>query len=326
MHILCPNCAASYQVSASAIGTAGRSVRCVRCRSVWHQQPPAEVAPLVIAPPPIVPREPAGDATVAAFQSELGQEAPPRAAADMPAEAPAPAASENGDPAGPSLDQLIGLPSDAPPATDTAAEPEPPAGAALSEIAIASERAPPIAPQAPASDDEPQPSNIESIAARRGRRSHARRHISVRSARMPAVILLLVGVVAALVAWRGSIVRHAPQLASLYGAIGLPVNLRGLNFTEVKVSRDTHDGAAVLVVEGSIVSAASKPVEVPRLRFAMRNEAGGEIYAWTAMPTREVREPGETLAFRSRLASPPGEGRDVTVRFFTRLDAVAGLR
>jgi hypothetical protein len=148
----------------------------------------------------------------------------------------------------------------------------------------------------------------------------------VRSARTPAVILLLVGVVAALIAWRGSIVRHAPQMASLYGAIGLPVNLRGLNFTEVKVSRDIHDGVAVLVVEGSIVSAASKPVEVPRLRFAMRNEAGGEIYAWTAMPAREVLEPGETLAFRSRLASPPGEGRDVTVRFFNRLDAVAGLR
>jgi predicted Zn finger-like uncharacterized protein len=325
MHIVCPNCAASYQVSASAIGAAGRSVRCVRCRSVWHQQPQAEVAPLAAVPPPLAPRGPVSEAIVAAFRSELGHEPPPPAADTAPpVETPAAAASENGDPAGPSLAQLIESPSDA--ATDTATEPELPAGAALPEIAIAAERAPPIAPQTPAADEEPQPSNIESIAARRGRRSNARRRISVRSARTPAVILLLVGVVAALIAWRGSIVRHAPQMASLYGAIGLPVNLRGLNFTEVKVSRDIHDGVAVLVVEGSIVSAASKPVEVPRLRFAMRNEAGGEIYAWTAMPAREVLEPGETLAFRSRLASPPGEGRDVTVRFFNRLDAVAGLR
>jgi hypothetical protein len=79
-------------------------------------------------------------------------------------------------------------------------------------------------------------------------------------------------------------------------------------------------------VEGNIVSVASKAVEVPRLRFAMRSEAGNEVYAWTAMPSREVLGPGETLPFRSRLASPPGEGRDVMVRFFTRLDAVAGLR
>ena len=143
---------------------------------------------------------------------------------------------------------------------------------------------------------------------------------------MPGVILLLACMVAALIGWRGTIVKHAPQMASLYAAIGLPVNLRGLTFTEVKVSRDIHDGVAVLVVEGTIASTASKPVEVPRLRFAMRNEAGGEMYAWTAMPTREVLEPGETMPFRSRLASPPGEGRDVTVRFFTRLDAIAGLR
>ena len=44
------------------------------------------------------------------------------------------------------------------------------------------------------------------------------------------------------------------------------------------------------------------------------------------MPSQPVLEPGETLPFRSRLASPPGEGRDVQVRFFTRRDAVAGLR
>ena len=33
--------------------------------------------------------------------------------------------------------------------------------------------------------------------------------------------------------------------------------------------------------------------------------------------------PGEAVPFRSRLASPPPDGRDVQVRFFTRRDAVA---
>jgi len=36
-----------------------------------------------------------------------------------------------------------------------------------------------------------------------------------------------------------------------------------------------------------------------------------------------VLAPGETLAFVSRLASPPKEVRDVAVRFFTARDAVA---
>ncbi len=242
----------------------------------------------------------------------------------MPESEPAPAVSENGDPAGPSLDQLIETPSAGEtPAEEAQAEPEQSAPS-LSDIAIPSE-------QTSAADEPPgapaKAANVENVAARRPlKRGTARRRIPVRATRMPAVILLLACVVAALIGWRGTIVKHAPQMASLYAAIGLPVNLRGLTFTEVKVSRDIHDGVAVLMVEGTIASTASKPVEVPRLRFAMRNEVGGEVYAWTAMPTREVLEPGETLPFRSRLASPPGEGRDVTVRFFTRLDATAGLR
>jgi predicted Zn finger-like uncharacterized protein len=310
MHIVCPNCAASYKIDASVIGPAGRSVRCVRCRSVWHQALPE-------------PELPAAN-DVVTFKSELG----PPAAAEPPAPEPAaeaiqpaPAVTENGDPAGPPLEQLIGP--NAEPSPEAAAEP--PAGASLSDITIPA--APPAADEAPAVDAQAD-SDIESIAARRrARRGTARRRIpSSRFARMPALILTLACVIAALIGWRGHIVRHAPQMASLYAAIGLPVNLRGLTFTDVKVSRDVHDGVSVLVVEGAVVSTASRAVEVPRLRFAMRNEAGGEVYAWTAMPSREVLEPGETLPFRSRLASPPSEGRDVTVRFFTRLDAVAGLR
>ena len=325
MQILCPNCAATYQVSATAIGGSGRSVRCVRCRTTWFQQPLAEAAPLTIAPAAMP--QPASDETIAAFKSELGSEPPqpaPEAEPEPPAAAPPP---ENGDAAGPSLADLM-----AANAETSAGGPEPlaspEAAAALSEIAIPAEAAPPTVPGNGAPEDAERkiPDNIESIAARRRKRSTARRRFPIRGSVTPVMILVLAGVIASLIAWRGSVVKHVPQLASLYSAVGMPVNLRGLTFTGVKVSRETQDGVMVLVVEGSIVSVASQPVEVPRLRLAMRNDAGGEVYAWTAMPTKEALAPGETLPFRSRLASPPGEGRDVSVRFFTRLDAVAGLR
>ena len=328
MHITCPNCAASYHVSATAIGPAGRQVRCVRCRAVWHQEQPPEVPPLAVVPPPVAAHEPAGDATVAAFKSELGPPSDPAAAAPEPAAPapaePAPAVSEHGDPAGPSLDQLIETPA-AGEALAAEAQVVPEQSAPLlSDIAIPSEQTP--ATDAP-TEAPAKATNVENVVARRKiKRSTARRRIPVRAARMPAVILLLACIVAALIGGRGTIVKYVPQMASLYAAIKMPVNLRGLTFTEIKVSRDLHDGVAVLVVEGTIANTASKPIEVPRLRFAMRNEAGGEVYAWTAMPTREVLELGEALPFRSRLASPPGDGRDVTVRFFTRLDATAGLR
>jgi hypothetical protein len=80
------------------------------------------------------------------------------------------------------------------------------------------------------------------------------------------------------------------------------------------------------VVEGNIASASTRAVEVPRLRFSVRNRSGQEVYAWTALPTRTVLAPGETLPFRSRLASPPPDARDVLVRFFNRRDLVAGLK
>jgi hypothetical protein len=80
------------------------------------------------------------------------------------------------------------------------------------------------------------------------------------------------------------------------------------------------------VVEGAIVSAREHAVEVPRLRFAVRDRNGHEIYAWTALPSRSVLAPGETLTFRSRLASPPQEGHDVLVRFFHRRDRIAGIQ
>jgi hypothetical protein len=120
-------------------------------------------------------------------------------------------------------------------------------------------------------------------------------------------------------------VRHMPQLASFYASIGLPVNLRGLAFADLKLGRETHDGVPVLAVEGTIVNGVARPVEVPRLRFALHNSAGAEVYAWTAVPSQSLLEPGERLAFRSRLASPPDDSAEVQVRFFTRRDAVAGV-
>jgi predicted Zn finger-like uncharacterized protein len=43
MLIVCPSCATPYQVEAPLLGEQGRSVRCVRCRTVWLATPSVEV-------------------------------------------------------------------------------------------------------------------------------------------------------------------------------------------------------------------------------------------------------------------------------------------
>ncbi len=167
-------------------------------------------------------------------------------------------------------------------------------------------------------DDE----EADSFAARR-ERLRARREHKRRSSRWTAIILVLVAFNVALVGARNEVVRYLPQTASLFAAIGLPVNLRNLKFENVKISKQTENGVETLIVDGTIVSTGNSATEVPRLRFSLRNAGGQEIYSWTAAAPRSIVEAGEKLDFHSRLASPPADAADVLVRFFTANDIVA---
>ena len=166
--------------------------------------------------------------------------------------------------------------------------------------------------------------DIESVAARRMRadRSALRWPLSRLQSGMLALALLDV----ILIGWRTDVVRALPQTASFYSLIGLPVNLRGLAFDSVATVTEQHEGVPILVVEGNVINTARRNEDVPRLKFILRNAAQHEIYSWTAVPVRASLSPGEGEGFRTRLASPPADARDVVVRFVNRRDLVAANR
>jgi hypothetical protein len=137
---------------------------------------------------------------------------------------------------------------------------------------------------------------------------------------LPVLIIAFAVILVGLIGLRASVVAAAPQMASFYRLLGLRVNLRHLDFEAVKTTEETHEGVPVLMVEGGIANPGTAAADVPRLRFAVLNAGGNEIYAWTAPPARTVIGPAETLPFRTLLASPPSDGRSVVVRFFTRRD------
>ena len=141
---------------------------------------------------------------------------------------------------------------------------------------------------------------------------------------LPTACAGMGALILALVIWRADMVRLLPQTAGFYRLVGLEVNLRGLAFKDVKVSSETVDGKQVLVIEGAIVGQTRKTVEIPRLRFAVRDAQGAEIYAWNAVLEQTVLQPGQRALFKSRLASPPAEGRNIDIRFFNRRDIAGG--
>jgi predicted Zn finger-like uncharacterized protein len=309
MLIVCPQCAASYQVAPSSLGLDGRSVRCANCHSIWFATPVEAVLEGRADVSSALPDSASGTAdhmVTDEFTSSAPVEPHDRLLLD---------------------DDITVVDGDGGISADFAALPDESGSAVLGHSPSI---VPPIEDASALHYSAPLPGeDIESLAARREAERQKRqiwRRLKPRVPSLATVIVILGGVIVVLLAARDQIVGFAPQTASFYASIGMPVNLRGLDFENIRVIRDTQDGIPVLVVEGKIVTSGKGIAEVPRLRFAIHDQTGKEIYTWTMMPSRTLLASGETLPFRSRLASPPAEGRDVSIRFFNRRDAMSGFR
>jgi predicted Zn finger-like uncharacterized protein len=313
MLIVCPTCATSYDVELASLQPNGRQVRCVRCRAIWRAAP-SHADKLLAAAEAIGPEPQVAEARVGAFAEESALHSANEPVADggawaapddMPAAEPAAAEMDAGDPV---AAVEVEAPSIAPVDLDDGQPP----------IEIEADHA--------AEEDAEPLEDIETYAARRNKRGFGRPSWHWPLSNLQSGILALIITNAILVGWRGDVVRILPQTASFYAMLGLPVNLRGLAFDSVATTTEQHEGVPILVVEGSVVNNTRKIVDVPRLKFVVRNAANEEVYSWTAVAPRATLPPGEAVAFRSRLASPPTDGRDVLVRFVTRHDIIAGTR
>lgn len=63
--------------------------------------------------------------------------------------------------------------------------------------------------------------------------------------------------------FRTPIVARVPDLAGLYALAGFEVNLRGLEFKDLRTFRELDDGSIVLVIEGTIQNVSDEPAYVP---------------------------------------------------------------
>jgi predicted Zn finger-like uncharacterized protein len=319
MLIVCPSCATSYDVGLASLSPSGRQVRCARCRTVWHAEL-NQSEKLVAAAAAIAPHHDAGDQIPA----------PPESAGPRPSEPTADVVSNE-----------AATPPAAVPATDNdhSAGFEEETSAAGSIGAMAEVLAPPIVPADgdnggpmiegtaghPAERPRDSTENVETVAARRLRNGGKRRRLHWPLSQMQTGVLALALINIILIGWRTDVVRALPQTASFYRLLGLPVNLRGLTFSDVVTGIEQHEGVPILVVEGNVINKTHRAADVPRLKFIVRNAARQEIYSWSTVPSRNVLQPGEAETFRARLASPPPDAHDLVLRFVTRRDILSGI-
>ena len=286
MHIVCPHCTTAYAIDPANLGATGRTVRCSHCREVWLARPQDAIE--AAAPEPVM--------------AEASPPPPDDAAAEWDAMA------READEETPVVDSP----------------------------SIAGDFGPDHASSSHIDEADWQTMALheaKDINADGGRgswfhvpwkRSAPRRSRGASSLKSTAACAAMGALVAALLIWRVDVVRLLPQSAAFYRMVGLNVNLRGVQFENVKVSTETVEGKPMLVIQGEVVGSTTRPVNLPRLRFSVLDAHGTEIYAWNSLLERTVLRPGERVSFKSRLASPPVEGRSIGIRFFNKRDIADG--
>ncbi|HMO28394.1 zinc-ribbon domain-containing protein [Enterovirga sp.] len=185
--------------------------------------------------------------------------------------------------------------------------PGPESGAEAGAIEIETRPAPP--PSAPKIGTPPPRRRPES-------RPHgtARRRWPGTLARAAALAAICAGP-PALLAFRESVVAAMPGTASLYRGIGLPVNLVGLSFAQVRSTLTLENTTPILEVTGEIVNDGRLARSVPWLQIALTGEGGETLYKWSAQAAEGKLKAGETAPFRLRLTAPPTAARKVEVMF-----------
>lgn len=123
---------------------------------------------------------------------------------------------------------------------------------------------------------------------------------------------------------RNQLVALWPPVAQLYLVLGLPVQTavgQGLSIGHLTSLTDTEGGVTVLVVRGEVANSAAVPRALPKMRIALRDAKGQEVYHWVYAPEPTEVPAHGSVKFTSRLSGPPAEASDLQITFVDPADA-----
>ncbi|UJQ93781.1 DUF3426 domain-containing protein [Mariluticola halotolerans] len=272
MIITCPNCQTRYQVAEKAIGSAGRKVQCAHCHQSW--------------------------------QAVAEKEDPKPKPKLVPPAAPKPA--RDGDD-----DRLFDAADEA--ALDAAFEREETRAAPVrgkSEDVSTSSDETAMADAGP----ETEKAGLDTALQNSRHKAMLKRQINfarnlpmsqIRGNMRIAAICLLALLVGGGYFFRTEVVRLFPDLAGVYEAVGLKVNVVGLEFRNVETLRAVKSRGDVMVVSGRIQNITGQQVKVPAIVVTLCDDAGVALYSWSVTPVVSLIGPGENVEFETQLNAPP---------------------
>ena len=312
MILVCPECSTNYEL-ASGLPEGGTKVRCTNCSNVWHATDEDLVAPEDVKAstdnageqeiPAVSPHEnPLDELGFNEIEEELSlveENSQDDIDGLFDVSESEPEGEEN------SQDDIDGLFDEPGQVTAQTETPEPeqeendPFVQALDQ---AGEQAEPI--------NEPLSSNITASKLPIWKRFDQRAAIGW------TCYALVLGLIALfLISGRVSVVRAVPAMAGVYDSLGMPVNVRGVIFTNVRQSWDVGEKVLKLRIEGEITNLTNNYKPVPPLIFTALSQDKREVFRWVAKIRNKPLLPGEKAPFMVQVPAPPNHAKHMLLRF-----------
>ena len=124
-----------------------------------------------------------------------------------------------------------------------------------------------------------------------------------------------------MVAFRQDVAEVWPRSASAFAALGLDVNVYGLEFYDLTVERAFDGPTPVLLVSGEVRNIGRDDKLVPPVRISLRDTNSHEIFELVNAITDQPIAAGAAVPFQIRVENPPSDAVDLEATFASFAEA-----